>query len=441
MKKLLLSLVAISFITFNLSAQETDPAKLLKNAKKAFSSYSLDPQSNGAKLAEAATAIDAATKMDANNIYEAWLTAGNIYAEMANKDDIMRSLKKDAKATNPTAPLNAYNAFTKAYALAVKKYEKSDAIKGLSDNQNRLQNYGADCYSNKDFSNAYSAFGGVAIANTTLTAAKEKNVMSAGKADTLTYYAALCAQSANMMPEAEASYKSLLGKNFGDEAACYSALYGILSGQKKKDEAIKLLSEGIAKHPNATDLLFAQINYYLSENKLSELIDKLKIAIEKEPKNIGLYTTLGNVYDNLASMELKAGNTAKVKEYNDAANKVYGDALAKDPNNFDANYSVGAAYYNKAAGYTEALNKFNDDYSDAGVKKYEALKEEMNGVFKQALPYFQKAESINANDRNTLIALKEILIRLNMMTESSEIKNRMDILDAGKKNEKSYFKN
>lgn len=202
-----------------------------------------------------------------------------------------------------------------------------------------------------------------------------------------------------------------------------------------------MLNEGIAKHPNATDLLFSQINYYLSEGKLNELIDKLKLAIEKEPKNIGLYTTLGNVYDNLASMELKAGNASKVKEYSDAANKVYGDALAKDPNNFDANYSIGAAYYNKAAAYAEPLNKLNDDYSDAGVKKYEALKEEMNGVFKQALPYFQKAEAINPNDKNTLIALKEILTRLNMMTESGEIKKRIDTLDAGQKNEKSFFKN
>lgn len=234
MKKLLLSLITISFITLNLSAQETDPAKLLKTAKKAFSTYSLDPQSNGSKLGEAATAIEAALKMDANNTYDAWLTAGNIYAEMANKDDIMRSLKKDAKAANPTAPLNAYKAYAKAYALAVKKFEKSDAIKGLSDNQNRLQNYGADCYATKDYANAYSAFGGVAAANATLIAAKEKGVMTVSKADTLTYYAALCAQSANMLPEAEATYRSLLGKNFGDEAACYSALYSILSGQKKK---------------------------------------------------------------------------------------------------------------------------------------------------------------------------------------------------------------
>ncbi len=441
MKKLLLSLIAFSFISFTVSAQETDPSKLLKNAKKAYSSYSLDQQGNKAKLDEAITNIEAALKSDVNNTHDAWLTAGNIYADLANKDDVMRSLNKDYKMLHPEAPLKAYKAFKKAYELATKKYEKTDALKGLSDGSARLQNAGADAYAAKDYKSGYEAFTGVVAANTILKAANEKNVFDDKKAMTLSFYAALCAQQAQMLPEAEAGYKALIGKGFEDEATCYSSLYSVLNAQKKGEEAIKFLNEGVNKFPNATDLLFAQINYYLRENRLSELIDKLKLAIEKEPTNVTLYSTLGNVYDNLAQIEAKANNTAKSKEYFELAMTTYNQVLAKEPKNFEANYSIGALYYNKAAGYTEALNKLNDDFSDAGVKKYDALKEEMNGVFKQGLPFFQRAEGANPNDKNTLVALKEILIRLSMMTEAAAIKERMENIDAGKKNTDSFFKN
>lgn len=441
MKKLLLSLIALFVATTITFAQETDPAKIFKNAKKALSSYSLDPSGNVAKLTEAKTNIDLALKSDVNNTYEAWLTSGNIYAELAGKDEIMRSIDTAAVAKVPDAPFKAYTSFKNAYEKAVKKYEKSDAVKGLADNQNRLQNCGADAYKKKDYAMAYAAFNGLTTANDILKAAGEKKFLDQKAVNTFTFYAGLCAQTGNMMKEAEASYKSLIGKGSDDEAACYSALYNMLSAQKRDEEATKYLEEGVKKFPNATDLLFAQINSYLRAGKMNELIDKLKLAIEKEPGNVNLYATLGNVYDNLAQIEAKAGNTAKSKEYFDGAMKTYNDALAKDPKNFDANYSLGALFYNKGAGYTEQLNKLNDDYSDAGTKKYEAMKTEMNSVFGQALPYFQKAESINPNDKNTLIALKEILIRLNKMDDATAIKVRMQNVDDGKKNADSYFKN
>ena len=441
MKKLLLSLITLVFATSIAFSQEADPAKILKNAKKALSSYSLDPTGNIAKLAEARTNIDLALKSDVNNTYDAWLTSGNIYAEMAGKDDIMKSLKKEFVSLVPDAPLKAYTSFKNALEKAVKKYEKSDAIKGLFDNQNRLQNCGADAYKNKDYATAFASFNGLTTANEILKTSGEKKLLDEKTINTFIYYAGISAQTGGMVKEAEASFKALLGKGSEDEASCYSSLYSILSNQKRDEEALKLLEEGVAKFPNATDLLFAQINYYLRAGKMEELTGKLKTAIEKEPGNVGLYATLGSVYDNLAQIEAKAGNTAKSKENFDLAMTTYVAALSKDPKNFDANYSLGALYYNKAAGFTEQLNKLNDDYSDAGTKKYEAMKKEMNGVFEQAMPYFQKAESINPNDKNTLIALKEILIRLTKMDEAAQIKERMQNVENGKKNETPFYKN
>lgn len=61
-------------------------------------------------------------------------------------------------------------------------------------------------------------------------------------------------------------------------------------------------------------------------------------------------------------------------------------------------------------------------------KKYNELKAEMDGYFTEALPYFEAAEKINANDMNTLIALKEIAARTNNFEQAEEYKKRMEAL-------------
>ena len=113
----------------------------------------------------------------------------------------------------------------------------------------------------------------------------------------------------------------------------------------------------------------------------------------------------------------------------------------RDPKYVDAYYSVGALYYNRAALLTKQLNTLADDYSKEGLKKYEALKVKILAEFELALPHFQKAESIDANDVNTLIALKEIYARQNKLDISTEFKDRLEKVQAGGKNASSYFKN
>jgi len=174
--------------------------------------------------------------------------------------------------------------------------------------------------------------------------------------------------------------------------------------------------------------LFAEINYYLKVGKLDVLTDKLKAAIAKEPDNVSVYTTLGNVYDQLNQKERAAGNIEKADEYFNSAFDYFTQALAKDSKNFDATYSQGALYYNKAASMTTKLNELGNDYSSAGTKKYNAIKAEMDGYFTQALPYFLKAEELDPKDQNTMIALKEIYAREGKLEKSAEYKAKIEAL-------------
>lgn len=444
MKKLLLAAITLFTTSVVIFAQDEDAEKALKTATKAYSSYGLDPSNNKPKLEEAKKAIDiACEKAPTNATSKAWITKGQIYADFANADEIAIQLKKAEKPQYPDAPLTAFLAFKKGHELAQKKWEKSDAIKGILDLLNKLRNAGADRYAEKKYKVAYETFNAVSDANALLKAAGEKDILQDNEVNTYVYYAALSAQQGEMNSEAEGLYKKLIDAKFELKEApgsLYSGLYNVLTAQKKEDEAVKVLEEGVKKYPNDTELLFTQINYYLKNGNLPELINKLKSAIEKEPKNAGLYSTLGSVYDNLGQIEAKNGNAAKSEENYKNAQSYYDQSIAIDPKNFDAVYSLGAMFYNKAASLTTELNKLQDDYSDAGTKKYDALKKQMEDYFGQALPYFQKAEALNPNDRNTLTAIREIYVRKGDMTMGEEFKKRVENLDGGKKNQ-AYFKN
>ncbi|MBK6948506.1 MAG: hypothetical protein IPH16_10995 [Haliscomenobacter sp.] len=107
----------------------------------------------------------------------------------------------------------------------------------------------------------------------------------------------------------------------------------------------------------------------------------------------------------------------------------------------DAIYSIGALYYNRAALLTKQMNALSDDYSKEGLKKYEELKTRIYAEFDKALPYFQRAEALDPNDVNTLIALKEIFAREKKLDISNEFKTRLETVQNGGKNAAPYFKN
>ena len=141
--------------------------------------------------------------------------------------------------------------------------------------------------------------------------------------------------------------------------------------------------------------------------------------------------TLGQVYDQLQVKSNEAGETDKANEYFENALTYYQRALNKAPEDFDINYSLGALYYNKAAGYTPALNEVANDFSKAGEAKYNELKTTMADLFAQALPYFLKADTINSADRNTIIALKEIFARQDNFEKSNMYKDKLESLEGG----------
>lgn len=442
MKKLILGMFA--FVLFAASVQAQDA----KEAKKALNAFNLD-QGDKDKLKEAVEAIEGEPSGEDAADPSFYLTKGDVYSAVANQIAVVKQTGLGTEDELPQVENVALKAF-KAYTMALekdaaakksKKYHVKSALKGISDVQGHLYNFGIYAYEKQDYGGAYTNFSAGLQAHEML----KKN----GEASTLDdeaalmdqkYLAGLAALNNNMLNIAGPIFEELYKAEY-DKAAIYEALYTLNSkdDDADMDAAYQYLKAGREKYPDEVSLLFAEINHFLKINKLDELIGKLKMAIEKEPDNLTLYVTMGSVYDNLYQREFKEGNVDKAGEYFDQALEYYNQSLQKDPKNFDAQYSVGALYYNKAANMTSELNELSNDFSKEGMKKYEAKKQEIFAEFDKALPFFQKAESIDPNSVNTLIALKEIYARKDDLETSNKFKERLETVQAGGTNDSSYF--
>ena len=411
MKKLLIAFMSIFLLVGTISAQDS-PKKMLKKASKNLSKYYQNPAENEAKLTEALQLVKAAFESDeAKTNPDAWNTKGKIYNELANAEVKASLLNPEYLIKYPDAAQTAYQSFTKGLELGTKKGHKKDALKGLEETIGHLINSAITTYNIKDYASAFNGYKNTLELHDLLKANDAKSpIVDDAQRQEYMFYGAVAGYYGDMKTEATPLFIELADAGY-DHALIYEALFSIKSEARPEE-----------------GLLFAEINYYLKAGQLEILTDKLKIAIEKEPNNVTVRNTLGNVYDQLYQSEDKAGNTAKSIEYFDLAYDYYNQALAIDDKNFDATYSLGALYYNKAASYTDKINELSNDFSAAGTKLYNALKAEMDSQFAKARPYFISSEQLNPADGNPLIALKEIYARANEFEKVAEYKAKIEAL-------------
>ncbi len=406
MKKVLFLLL---FACVGLGLQAQDPVKDIKKAARLLGTYNLDPSGSADKLQEAvalanANIDDALVKIDPT----AWQTYGDIFMTVVNTDVAHFVIDPAYKVADPMASGKAFKGFKMAAELADKSYQTKDAMKGLSAGIQNIYYMGSALYQTQNYAGAYDAFKATYDGYALLKKNNEPTNFDASEQPKALYYSGLCAQQAGMMEEAKTVYKQLVDQGIA-EAGVYEALINLY---KDEDPALseQYLKAAREKYPDDTALLYAEINHLLAKGELVSLVEKLEQAAALDPNNVSIYITLGQIYDKLYQ-DQSATDPAAAEESFTKAMSYYQQALVKDAKSFDAVYSIGALWYNKAAAYSLELNALSNDYTPAGTKKYDAKKVQMDDAFVKALPFFQQAEELSPKDINTLIALKEIYAR------------------------------
>jgi len=435
MKKLLFSFLSFLLITGVAIGQE-DPAKALKKATRAMGSYNLDPSNNEAKLQEAKEMIDIATSdATVSGSARAWQTKGDIYSAYLQKDMGQLVVNPQHMPEHGNKGIAAVEAYGMALEKAVKKFETKDAVKGLSEAGKNMNFVGNAYIGAQKYAEAYPALNAAMQAHTLVTEKGADPVVE--DVNNQKYLIAFCASAAGADDVANGFFKELYEAGF-EEPGVYSRYFNALTAEGNMDEALKVLEAGRAKFPNDTEILFAEINYYIQKEQYDVLEGKLKQAVDAEPNNASIRSALGNVYMNLYDGEFKAnGETEKATGYFDNALEYFNQAIGINASQIDALYSIGSLYFNKAVVLLQKQSNLGMSKEDQ--KTYEVYTKKTKELFEQALPYFKKSEQIEPNDKSTLTALMEIYARQNDYELSGEFKKRIETVNGGGSVE-SYFK-
>lgn len=225
--------------------------------------------------------------------------------------------------------------------------------------------------------------------------------------------------SSGKMDDAIASLKESLSKdpNNLNNLLTMAGLYD--NRLREESDELKKLKGNAKKGPNATKQL-ADEKTVLKESQTE--LTRLTARQKREPKNVDVKNQITRVKQMITDSQAKisglekdvqeqaqqsqaAGNqeqklaelTKTVESDRALVKEYYSKALQVDPNNFDANFNLGAAYFNEAIQIREQLGAMD-------MKEYQAKGKEIEGQvcgkFKQALPYFQKAKAAKDSDQD-----------------------------------------
>jgi tetratricopeptide (TPR) repeat protein len=176
--------------------------------------------------------------------------------------------------------------------------------------------------------------------------------------------------------------------------------------------------QGMQKYPRDKKIARILVNLYQESGNQKELVQILTQEIKKDPSNIEYLLLLGSSYEKLIVQD-----STNKKDYIEKARESYMQALNVDPNNLKANYNLGLLFYN------QAVDKINELPFDTDLVALEDIQQECKDLFKQALPYMEKAYELNPKNKETLIGLSGIYFSLHDIENSNRIKTELNSLE------------
>jgi len=400
MKKIIFLLSALLLIGGSSFAQK-------KNVAKAKSKILAEqPDIKGAKDAILLAIKDSTTRNDATT----WFVAGDVFnAIYTEQQKIEWTQKKGDKALMASSAESALKYYLTADSLdklpnakgkITPKYHAKvvEKVKAL---QRCFTEGGSFYYEQKDFKNALRFF------NTYVNYQNIPQMQGLGlEKDTLipliTYYCGLCATQAELPAQAVKYYEVVKDKM--DSKWIYARLSDDYSQLKDTVNMLRLFKAGAQKFPEESYYVRSLINYYINQNKMDEALSWINAAIDLDQKSAVLWNVKGRIMESKNIEEAKA---------------CYQKSIDLDPNFAEALGNLGRIYYNKAVEELDRINAIRDD------KKYKAEKLKLKTTFETPRPYFEKAYSINPNERDYVIALRGIYYNLGMDAQYQEMDKKL----------------
>ena len=360
------TLMALAAISFQGLAQ-----------KEVVSAYNANKEGD---YATAASYIEQAIENPKANVKnKTWRYRGEIYLNISKDSTLF--------AAFPDALTIAKESYMKAKELDTKGSYAQECQIGLGQVQMAASNAGITQYNTGDFGRA----GGFFDLSAEIASAFEAT-------DTMALYnSALCYEKAGNVELAVARYQACADIQYQvpNVFLFISNLYRT-SGQE--DLALQTLADARKAYPREQSLIIEELNIYLTNEEFDKAKENLALAAEQDPTNEILWFSLGSVLDNLGNAE--------------EAIEAYLKALEVKADYFDANYNLGALYFNQAV---QGINEANDMWKPRMTKTesdaQKKLEDDAKALFATAKPYLEAAHAVDADDVETMRSLRDVYAR------------------------------
>ncbi len=271
--------------------------------------------------------------------------------------------------------------------------------------------YGQYLYEQKDFAGAYKAYKThTDIPN--LPMMQDEKLQKQMPRDTIymkcQYNAALFAIQAEMHNEAIELLAQLKDGDL-DPVAINQFLFQEYAAVKDTAHFVQTLHDAILRFPQEEWFIQNLVSY--------------AVEAEKEADAINFFTELINRNPNETLYYIKRGILYELLERFDDAMADFDKVLELDPASDDAYAGKGRVYYNKAVKMNEAAENIMDN------REYKKALDAMNEVFRQSMPFFEKAHELNPTRVSYIDTLKRLYFRFEMTDKYNEMEAKLEALD------------
>lgn len=292
----------------------------------------------------------------------------------------------------------AIESYNKAYELDPKSVEKVKAgLRQISDLCSQEGNVNLEL---GDFKAAADAFGMAYVAQT--------GPAYGGADPELLYYAGYLEtvnganDPASFAKGAEYLERAISEGYEGEDGLSYYYLFHCYYGQKNSDpaslqKAKQALLTGMEKYPKSERILEGLMSLYTSEEGVgdpADLVVLIEDAIAGDPENVDMWFGRGRIFAAMKDNDECIISFKKVAE------------LA--PESFDGYFWTGYFYVEK--GNAMAAELENKPWT--GKAAFDEEQEQINEVFAESIPWFEKALELSPEDFNTIDFLKKLSFRL-----------------------------
>lgn len=333
------------------------------------------------KALEAANAAIAHPET-ANNA-DAWFAKGAILVEMSRL----------AHYADKKPYMEALAAFKKAHELNAKVVKKPGFENALFNTAIFSFNGGISDINAQNYDGLIAAMrnakGALTFDNNSLLSSQPSKDTLIAQAEYYTAYGYYLKQDyQNAKKEMEQAIKNPINAANVDAYRILAFSYG---ETKDFDKQIAIIEAAKKKFPANKDLDADELNYYISQNKTSELLSKFEQAVQREPNNATYVSNLGVLYRNMG-MSKDGKFPSDAASWQEKAEAQMKKALELEPNNGIYIYNLASLKLIQADYIAQQMNALGN--SKADNIKYDELDKTRIGILKDALASLNKMEAL-----------------------------------------------